>query len=95
MKKSSILFPGIITVHHEIKLKNQIKYIFKRTRLYDEKHFEEDLKNIDWDKIRSSSDVNEKAAKLEEAINDKHFKIKKVKVRKCFRSGLSKESKDL
>jgi len=78
--------------------KKEIKYIFKRTRLYDEKHFKEDLKNIDWDKIRSSSDVNEKAAKLEEAImklNDKHFKIKKVKVRKCFRSGLSKESKDL
>ena len=25
MKKSSILFPGIITVHREIKLKNQIK----------------------------------------------------------------------
>jgi len=27
MKKSSILFPGIITVHREIKLKNQIKLI--------------------------------------------------------------------
>ena len=29
MKKSSILFPGIITVHREIKLKNQIKLIFQ------------------------------------------------------------------
>ena len=47
-----------------------VKYIFKRTRLYDEKHFKEDLKNIDWDKIRSSSDVNEMAAKLEEV--EKH-----------------------